>query len=323
MSKAIVETAEKMGCITSASLSKMPSDAPLAVSVRLINTRNGSLPPANPMGRRVATGVGATPEQAALLSGFEAIERYSLQFDNRLTDRMHSFWSSKGMPVIRGRAELALGAPEAGLTVSSKGAAAGPDRDGAARSAIFELFEHACVDRLMTRPGELVEIDPNEIGELGAVNAWLDGQLRRLRLFAWRNPKAGVFVAARCSDVTGHRATQGTAFSFSSGQAAVGATHEAVTYWRNMVSLEDRGIDLASLEQADADAIRAYRGALPQAFLGDGSSAGSVPTDHPERDFKDLARAYSDCWGGSLALFDFTVPEIGLPVVKAVHMSEL
>ena len=126
MTDTFIQSAETGKLISKPSFADFPDSAPIHVAFRLIELREGTIAPPGAMKLRVAFGVADTPEQAARLSGFEAIERYALQYCSDQDQTCHSLMASDGGLHEMPRAALAIGAPDTNGSVTSKGAAAGP-----------------------------------------------------------------------------------------------------------------------------------------------------------------------------------------------------
>ncbi|WP_209080450.1 YcaO-like family protein [Shimia sp. R9_3] len=312
MTDTFIQSAETGKLVSEPSFADFPDNAPIHVAFRLIELREGTISPPGAMKRRVAFGVADTPEQAARLSGFEAIERYALQYCSDQDQTCHSLMASDGGLHEMPRAALAIGAPDTIGSVTSKGAAAGPTHADAALRAVYECLEHA-----LDQKGEYTHrVAPDCLPQ--ALNAWLARHLRKLDIHVQPVPDIGLLVRVVCSDFDDGRPSYGTAFDNDLEQGALSAAGEAIVSWRNMVTLEHKGVTPKDMDAEEARFFELYRGAR-----------GDRPMS-PQQEFSreawqtlppDLNRALeyvADVLVKPVAVFDMTAADIPLPVVKAV-----
>lgn len=311
MTDTLIERAESARLISKPSFAEFPKGAPIHAAFRLIELRNGTLPPRGGMGHRVSFGTGHTPEEAARLAGFEAIERYALQYSAEAPQTRESLIASDGASHGVPTEALALGVPGSDGKVTSKGAAAGPTHEAAALWAALECLEHALgshgFDHLVPETAL-----PHDLTQ------WLNDQLRQLSIHTLKVPGIGLLLRAVCADADGGRPTYGSALSANLAQGVWHAASEAVVSWRNMVMLDHNGVTDHGMDAEQARLFRLYRGAL--------NDRPTAPTElfdvqawkTPNPSLTTVLTAASRAVGRPVAIFDMTAPEIPLPVVKAM-----
>ncbi len=307
-----ISKAETAKVVSKASFAEFPNNAPLHAAFRTIRLRNGTLPPAGSMPLRIAFGVAETPERAALLAGFEAIERYALQYSKDGPEIFESVLASDGNLHSLPGSRLLLGSPVSIGQIDSKGAAAGPSPEAAAMAAIFEFLEHQ-----LDSQNAYSHIVPQDAVPTG-LNAWLKRQLRLLSIHAAPLPDVGVLVRAVCSDFLGGRPTFGTAFSANFFDALNSAIGEAVVSWRNMVTLEFNGITTQEMGQQEKRLFEIYRGAQTNPFKTPDRVLDPSELRTPNLTLRDALAVAATVNSGPVGVFDLTVEEIPLPVAKVV-----
>lgn len=290
-----------------------PPGFPFYIALCGVTTRKGAISPEHLLARRFATGRGATQAKADLRAVAEAAERYSIQHSDRLPKRMQPFVTVGGRAEAMATAALTLGAP--GRSNSSVGAAAGADLEDALRRAALEVLEHLHLTRLRSGADGLAALDP--AGEPGIAPhvAWLAGQFRRLDIRARAFPPGYVVAVAACADLDGGRRTEGSAARPGRRRAVRAAVEEAIFHWRNMVEIERAGADPSGWPAEDLARIARYRGALPRE---DWPEAAGEVGDCGRADLEGLLAAVAVVSGQRVRAFDFTTPEVGVPVVKVV-----
>lgn len=312
MTDTMIKRAETAKLISKPSFAKFPNDAPIHVAFRLIELRPGTQPPVGAMARRIAFGTARSAEEAARLAGFEAIERYALQFSCEASVRCESFIASDDGVHAIDRSQLALGAPETNGEVTSKGAAAGQTIDAAAISAVCECLEHAldAQDAYSHRlPAEALPKD---------LSTWLAGHLRQLEVHVVQADCAGLLLRAVCADLDGGRPTYGTALSADLRRGVWRAAGEAVVSWRNMVTLDHKGVTPSDMHADEARFFQLYRGArsdrpaAPEALFDHTTWRSASPV------LAEVLTFAQKTLGRPIAVFEMTAPELPLPVVKAV-----
>ncbi|QUJ78145.1 YcaO-like family protein [Sulfitobacter albidus] len=308
-----IDLAEQRGLISGAQALAVPPNAPLSAAVRIVHLRAGARPPEDAVGLRVAFGCGATAPAAARLAGFEAIERYALQFSSDASETLESVMASDGEIYRMPRTALALGAPGTAGTVSSKGAAAGPSPEAAAMWAVLECLEHGLEARGLTH---------RLTGWQSPLADWLKTHLRGIDLHVTPYAGVGVLVRAVCADFDGGRPTYGSAFGGALEETVRRAIEEAIVSWRNMAALEHRGVLAQGLAQTEARLFALYRGARadrPACPDADTEASGISPANPS---LGDALRAAADVLGQPVAVFDMTAQELPLPVFKAVPVEQ-
>ena len=311
MTDTLIERAETARLISKPSFAEFPEGAPIHAAFRLIELRDGTEPPVGAMARRVSFGTARTKAEAARLAGFEAIERYALQHWKGAPDRCESLIASDGQSHALRSDALSLGAPATNGQISSKGAAAGPSLEAAALAAALECLEHALgPDRFdAVLPASALPSDLTD---------WLAVYLRRLEIHLAQVPEIGVLIRAVCADEDGGRPTYGSALSADLQQGVWHAASEAVVSWRNMVTLDHTGVTTAGMDPEQLRLFRLYRGAC--------RDRPAAPTTQFDMDAWQPANptlgaaltAAAEALNRPIAVFDMTVPELPLPVVKAV-----
>ncbi len=315
MSAQLIQNAETRKLMSKPSFATFPDKAPIHAAFRLIELRAGTIAPLGAMERRVAFGVGDTPEVAARLSGFEAIERYALQYDADQEQVSRSFISSDSVTHEVSLSALAIGAPETNGTVTSKGAAAGQTRPEAAMRAVYECLEHA-----LDQTGEYTHFTSSDCLPK-ALNTWLAEHFRKVEIHLRPVSEIGLLIRVVCCDLDGGRPTYGTAFASELSQGAFSAAGEAIVSWRNMVTLEHKGVTPQDMDAEEIRFFELYRGARGDRPMSPHSEF-IRETWHPLT--PDLGRALeyaAEVLGKPVAVFDMTAAEIPLPVVKAVPMT--
>jgi len=311
MTDSLIERAETARLISKPSFAEFPDGAPIHTAFRLIKLRPGTLPPEGAMEHRVSFGTARTARDAARLAGFEAIERYALQFSSDAPDAGESLIASDGETYTAPTQSLVLGAPGSNGTITSKGAAAGPTHEAAALRAVLECLEHA-LDPLgytFALPSSFL---PQDLIE------WLGTYLRELHIHLAEVPGIGMLFRAVCADPDGGRPTYGTAFAADLESGIWRATSEAVVSWRNMVTLDHTGVTQQGMDAEQKRLFQLYRGAradrpvAPQAKFDPNEWATPDPT------LGEALTAAAKALGRPVAVFDMTAPEVPLPVVKAV-----
>lgn len=269
------------------------------------------------MKRRLGVGRANSAEHASFIALAEAAERYSLQFADDRPSTMTPIETVGGPADTIELSRLALGAPRVGPAVTSVGAAAGETLEDAAMRAILELLEHHHVERFEGDRRHLPRVEPS-LEAVGVHREWLDGQLRRLE-FRARQFETGYWVVlSRCSDFDGGRPTTGSAAGLDPNLTVIAAAEEAIFHWRNMVALESNGVPVTPMTGPERRAFEQYRGAASDGWPKRRASTRQLADMHRFRaDRKRLGQALARRSGTRLRLFDMTLPEVGVPVVKA------
>lgn len=311
MTDALIELAENAGLISGPSFAEFPKIAPIHTAFRMINLRNGTVPPAGAMKHRVSFGAARNRNEAARLSGFEAIERYALQYSADSPETRESLISSDGATHVLPNDALALGAPGSDGQTTSKGAAAGPTHEAAALWAALECLEHAL------GPRGFDQVLP-ETALPRDLTRWLNTYLRHLSVHVRMVSGVGLLLRAVCADADGGRPTYGTAFSTDLATGVWHAACEAVVSWRNMVTLDHTGVTDDTMNEEQARLFRLYRGARTDRPATPASSFDVDAWQSPDPTLMTVLTATANAAGRPIAIFDMTAPEIPLPVVKAV-----
>lgn len=307
----------KSGLVSAPTLSAMPPGFPFSVAICAVSLPPGCAPPSNTLKRRLGVGRANSPEQASFIALAEAAERYSLQFADDRPSTVTPFETAGGSPDRLELDRLALGAPRVGPAVTSVGAAAGETLEDAALRAVLELLEHHHVRSFEGDRRHLPRVEPLTEG-LGVHRDWLDGQLRRLEFRARRFEPGYWIVLSRCCDYDGGRPTIGTAAGLDPNLTVTAAAEEAIFHWRNMVALESNGVPVTPMNGAERRAFEQYRGAASDGWpKWRGSARPLMETHRFAADRKLLGQALCRRSGTRLRLFDMTLPEVGVPVVKA------
>ncbi|WP_298850877.1 YcaO-like family protein [uncultured Ruegeria sp.] len=309
MTDAFIERAEAARLISRPSFADFPKDTPIHAAFRKIELRAGTQPPKGAMKHRVSFGTGCTREEAARLAGFEAIERYALQYSSDEPETRESLIASDGAIHVMPSGALALGAPCSNGKITSKGAAAGPTHEAAALWAALEFLEHALGSQEFTHllPETALPCD---------LTRWLNAHLRQLSIHIHEVPGIGLLLRAVCADVDGGRPTYGTAFSADLAQGVWHAASEAVVSWRNMVMLDHNGVTEDGMDTEQTRLFRLYRGAQSDRATAPTTLFDVEGWDAPNPTLTGVLRAASKIACRPVAIFDMTAPEIPLPVVK-------
>ncbi|WHP67298.1 YcaO-like family protein [Phaeobacter inhibens] len=317
-----IAAAEQAGLISPASMADFPLGSPLSVAFRLVTPRRGTLPPSLNVSRRYASGAGLSIDAAKMLSGLEAIERYSIQFSSELPDQIDSVWSSDRSCRRVEVDALALGSPRVTKEVQSIGAAAGRSIEDASSRAVMELAEYTLRSRSKLELKRISDKIVDESSIVGRIREWLGMQARCIEFAVCTDLPKGCFVRCSCHDESFYRPTFGTAFSLDISEAIQKSCFEAVTSWRNMVSLEFNGINLSDVSEEEERVLRTYREKISPL-----SSITETISELPGRKEKTrevlsyVASCLTDFTGKSVHVFDMSAPEIGLPVVKAIQLE--
>ncbi|MBU2941079.1 YcaO-like family protein [Shimia thalassica] len=315
MSVTFIQNAETSKLISKPSFADFPDNAPIHAAFRLIELRKGTVSPPGAMARRVAFGVADTPEMAAQLSGFEAIERYALQYSADFEQTCQSLFSSDGIVHELSRGALALGAPETNGTISSKGAAAGSTLADAALRAVYECLEHA-----LDGAGDYSHVASPECLPDSLVS-WLAKHLRAFEIHVEPFPEIGLLVRVICSDFDGGRPCYGTAFAAELGQGALSAAGEAIVSWRNMVTLEHKGVTPQGMDAEETRFFELYRGARGDRPISPQTVFDVERWSPPAPEIAQTLDFAAKVLGAPVAVFDMTAADIPLPVVKAVPIA--
>lgn len=308
---------ETSGLVSTPTLSAMPPGFPFSVAICAVSLPPGCAPPSNALKRRIAVGRARDPKHASFIALAEAAERYSLQFTDDRPSTVRPFETEGGSPDAINLSLLALGAPGGGQIITSIGAAAGETLEDAALRAVLELLEHHHLQRFESDRRHLPRVEPSE-KDVGVYRDWLDGQLRRLE-FRARQFEAGYWVVlSRCCDHDGGRPTTGSAAGVDPKLTLIAAAEEAIFHWRNMVALESNGVPISTMRGAERAAFERYRGAASDGWptLRGRTRPLSQSLSHAT-DRERLGQALCRSSGARLRLFDMTLPEVGVPVVKA------
>ncbi|NVO57826.1 YcaO-like family protein [Rhodobacteraceae bacterium B1Z28] len=311
MTDTLIERAETARLISKPSFAEFPKAAPIHAAFRLIELRDGTQPPVGAMARRLSFGTARTREDAARLAGFEAIERYALQFSSDAPENRESLIGSDGATHVMPNHALALGAPDTNGQITSKGAAAGPSYEAAALNAVLECLEHA-LDPQAYAYALPAEAMPQDLTE------WLAAHLRQLDIHLAQVPGIGLLIRAVCADSDGGRPTYGTAFSANLENGIWHAASEAVVSWRNMVTLDHTGVTQDGMDEEEARLFQLYRGARGDRPVSPTARFDVDGWQAPEPTLGAALNAAAEAVGQHVAVFDMTAPEIPLPVVKAV-----
>ncbi|MEM7087955.1 MAG: YcaO-like family protein [Pseudomonadota bacterium] len=311
MTDAMIARAEAERLVSQPSFAEFPANAPIHAAFRMIKLREGTRPPLGGMNTRVAFGTARTAQDAARLAGFEAIERFALQYSQRHADPRESLLASDGQTHVLPVDALCLGAPATNGKITSKGAAAGPSHEAATMRAILECLEHALGDIASTHMLS-AEMLPQDLLR------WLHLHLRDLQIQLNVVPEVGLLIRAVCADMDGGRPTYGTALSNQLHTGVWHAASEAVVSWRNMVMLDFNGVTQDGMAPEQKRLFQLYRGAER-----DRARAPSAPFDAdtwhaPDPTLTTVLTAVSTALDQPVAVFDMTAPELPLPVVKAV-----
>ncbi|WP_417210460.1 YcaO-like family protein [Antarctobacter sp.] len=312
MAESLIDLAETARLISKPSFAEFPHGAPIHVAFRFLELRAGTRPPAGAMARRVAFGAARTPAQAAQISGFEAIERYALQYCDGLPDTCESLLASDGGTHMVRRDALALGAPASNGRITSKGAAAGPTAEAAALRAVLECLEHGLDDRDAYTHVLPPEVLPSDL------TTWLDGNLRKLEVHVAETTGIGLLFRAVCSDRDNGRPTYGTAFSGDVRTGVWQAASEAVVSWRNMVTLDFKGNIPRAMDDHEARLFHLYRGASTDRPIRPGATFDADAWTAPSPTLAAALSAAAKVAGRTVAVFDMTAADIPLPVIKAL-----
>ncbi|PZR00846.1 MAG: hypothetical protein DI533_10080 [Cereibacter sphaeroides] len=296
----------------------MSEGFPFQIATVAVALPSGCRPPDNALRHRIATGFGESRSEAATKALAEGAERYALQFRHDMP-AWFSPLITVGGPVEDAPAhDLALGAPGAKGAVTSVGAASGDSLESAMLRAVLEQLEHLHFERLEQGIPELDDPEPQQLEDVKSISTWLEGQLRRLDLRLGVFAEGYAMAAARCSDLDGGRATAGSAAGCEAGQALRHAAEEAVFHWRNMVALENRGIDVRDLTGADQAHFRRYRGASRASLWPEPVKIAQRLAVLPLPDVGALMSVLAQQTGRRARIFDMTFPPLGVFTAKCV-----
>lgn len=315
MTDTMIKRAEAAKLISQPSFANMPAAAPLVVAFRTIELRNGTEEPPGALARRISFGSGPSTEVAARLAGFEAIERYALQYTTDMADTCQSLLSSDGNVHALSRRVLSLGAPGLSGLVTSRGSAAGADGDSAAIRALME-----CIEGSIDDSDAYSHILPEKALPKN-MRDWLSRYLRRVELSLAPIAGIGLAVRAICSDLDGGRPTYGSAFSSVAAQAIWRASCEAVVSWRNMVALDFNAVTEEQMDAHEKRLFHLYRGAEKRTSQSPLDIYCLESWETPRPTLSALLATTEELLGAPVALFDMTAPELPMPVIKAVKIS--
>jgi ribosomal protein S12 methylthiotransferase accessory factor YcaO len=310
-----LETAVRTGVISRPHVVFDADAFPFAAAVCAVRPTPGCRPPGNLFSKRIASGRGETAEEASTVAMIEAAERYSLQYSSLRDNWLYPFFTLGGSPEPAPQSGLALGAPDATCIVTSRGSAAGTTRDDASRRAVLELLEgeHHLDSQ---RDKRLSYYRPDGPGPLRGEFDWLHSQLRRLDCVILEGQ--GYFACyCSCADFDGGRPTMGGAAGLDLSETARAAARESIFHWRNMILLEQNAIDLQTLPEAEAHAVRRYRGAEPRPERLELPIRPWPRTPALSVDTEALCSTLHEVTGRRVRLFDMTDVELGVPVVRA------
>lgn len=239
-----------------------------------------------------------------------------MQYCSDLPATLDPFVTIGGEPEAAPLVELALGAP--GRSNSSVGAAAGENLEDAVSRAALETLEHLHLDRMRSGADVFAAVDPAAEPSIAAHLTWLSGQFRCIDIRVSSFSPGYCTAVAACCDLDGGRRTEGSAARTDRQEALRAATEEAIFHWRNMVELERAAPDLGAMADEDRERVARYRGALPrESWPAPGAEVGG---NRGEADMEGLLAAVAVVSGRRVRVFDFTVEEVGMPVVK-IHLG--
>ncbi len=311
MTDTLIERAETAKLISKPSFAEFPKGAPIHAAFRKVELRDGTQPPKGAMARRLSFGTARTADVAARLAGFEAIERYALQYSSTAPAIRTSLIASDGKSHRASLDTLSLGAPLTNGQVTSKGSAAGPTIEAAALNAALECLEHA-VDASDCKYLLPTSAMPKDLTD------WLAAHLRKLVVCVAILPDVGLLIRTVCSDADGGRPTYGTAFSADLERGVWHAASEAVVSWRNMVTLEHTGVTPEGMTGEVLRLFRLYRGACQNRPVDPDVPFDIAGWRAPNPTLGSALNAAAERLGRPVAAFDMTAQEIPLPVVKVI-----
>lgn len=317
-----ISAAENRKLITPASFAELPLDCPFHVAFRLVEPRAGTLPPDMETSLRYASGAGFTADEASDISGYEAVERYSIQYSATLPEKIATAWTNGDAHLNVSVDQITLGSPRPKQEITSRGSATGISFDDAACRAVMELIEHTLEARPKLNLLRLDRASADTIGGMGDVRGWLGRQLRCIEIAVSLDANIGYFSKCSCHDTSFYRPTFGTAFGLNLSETIRRSCFEAVVSWRNMVSLEFSGTDVKRFQAAEASVLRQYR--QEKSFIEDLKPSDVQGLKRHEAGLptlERLAQCLLDLSGRPVYLFDLTAPEIEVPVVKAVQFQ--
>lgn len=320
--KAKISAAEKGKLITPPSYAELSLDCPFHVAFRLVESRAGTMSPDTGTSLRYASGAGFTADEASDISGFEAIERYSIQYSTTLPEEIATAWTNGDTDLTVCIDQITLGSPRPAQEITSKGSATGVSFDDAACRAVMELIEHTLEAKPKLNLYRLDRASAVTIGGLRDVREWLGTQLRCIEIAVSFDTNIGYFSKCSCHDASFYRPTFGTAFGLDLSETIRRSCFEAVVSWRNMVSLEFAGTDVKRFQAAEASVFRQYR--QEKSFIADLHPSDVQALERHEAGLptlEHLAQCLLDLSGRPVYLFDLTAPEIEVPVVKAVQFQ--
>ena len=298
---------------------ELPRDFPFHVATCAVDLPEGCLPPGDALSRRLGVGRGRSREEAACLALLEGVERYSLQYRRDMPAALPPVATVGGDAEPAAREALVLGAPDGALQVTSRGAAAGADFEGAARRAVLELLEQHHAGGPAPPGDRFQRVDAATVGPLAGLAAWLAERYRTLDLRV-AQVADGCFVALAASgDLDGGRRTEGSAAGPGLFDTLVHAAEEAVFHWRNMVALDYVGTGIAALSPGDRAELARYRGAAGRAAWPEAALCRQIAGDIVLTAVTgDLMAALARASGRRVRLFDMTQAVIAVPVAKAL-----
>lgn len=286
----------------------LPTGFPMAIAISSIKLPEGCVAP-HGASHRVAAGTGSTPETAAFRAMCEAVERYALQFQENRVGFVDPFMTVGGDPVPRMIEALCLGHPD--HETDSKGCATGESLADATDRAALEMVENLLAPDIALGPNDAIKVDPVIIPMLTPLANYLRNRLRYITLDVLTSSLGFCICRVVLADPDGGRPTFGRAAGLDIAEAALKALYEAVLSWRNMIELERNGVPLNDPDPL----VAAYRG-VTRVARSDTTALLEMP-ELPAATMTPL-EMLAKTVSRPAHVFDMSVPEIAMPVVRVV-----
>lgn len=303
--------------ISKPQLQELPRNTPFYAALCVIDLAIDCEPPISGVPRRLATGYSRHPDTAHFLALAEAAERYSLQYSSVRPTILKSFNTSENSARSMSIERLTIGAPGTNGQINSQGCAAGVDLEDASSRAVLELLEHLIIEEILAGKRACSALPPDS-SATSSLDAWLKGQFRQLNHLVHASDAGYFVVVSRCSDFDGGRPCHGSAAATSLENAVLNSSLEAIFHWRNMVEIERRGTQFERLRNEEELALLEYRGARPRRDWPVAQPLPQTDSEAYELDLGELVKELSSLSGSEVLLFDLTVDELEVPVVRAV-----
>lgn len=307
-----IATAISQGQISEPYCPFLPQDFPMKVAVVAVQLLKGCRPPLGG-GVRLGVGTGPTEDSAKIRASFEAIERFSLQYDQSVSLKKSPLFAIRGKRKSLTLAELCIGSPIAG--VGTKGTAAGDRLEDAIERASLEAIEHHTLAHWDDLNPQRLELESIQDRYFSEKNCYLKNRQKELHVEIVTLQDRVFIVRSILQDSDGNRPTFGSSAAKDISIGINKSSDEAILSWRNLLELERNGkiIDGTSIDSA----WRQYKGLDDPIFA-------LKPQDHFERaelyecekvDPLLLLSEVADC---RVQVFDMTSPRTKIPVARVV-----